>query len=131
MIMGKSLLNIAFEYVSSKSDACLFNDIWEYVCEEAGIDSGDVAKKSRFYTNLMLDGRFVTLGENLWDLRARHTFDKVHIDMKDVYSEVETEDDDVEEDEEENEYNSAFKETTVTDDEDAESSEQTSEEEDY
>jgi DNA-directed RNA polymerase delta subunit len=34
----------------------------------------------------MLDGRFVFLGDNLWDLRSRQTFDKVHIDMKDAYS---------------------------------------------
>ena len=68
------------------------------------------AKVSRFYTNLMLDGRFVTLGENEWDLRIRHKFEKVHIDMSEVYSDVETFDDDSEEEEEEAEYNKAFEE---------------------
>ena len=57
-----------------------------------------------------MDGRFVTLGENKWDLRSRHTFDKTHIDMKDVYSEVEISDDDVEEDEDEKEYNKVLEE---------------------
>ena len=106
--MGKSLLDLAFEVISSKSESCSFDALWNEICEQAGFDSGDISKKSRFYTNIMLDGRFVTLGENQWDLRSRHTFDKVHIDMKDVYSEVETEDDDTEEKQDEDEYNSAF-----------------------
>ena len=65
---------------------------------------------------MMLDGRFVTLGENEWDLRSRHTFDKVHIDMKDVYSDVDTVEDDAEEAEEEKEYNQVFEEPNDNDD---------------
>lgn len=38
-------------------------------------------KESLFYTNITLDGRFITVGENNWDLRSRHKFDEVHIDM--------------------------------------------------
>jgi DNA-directed RNA polymerase subunit delta len=40
---------------------------------------------------LCVDGRFVTLGNNTWDLRTRHTFDKVHIDMNEIYNEEEDE----------------------------------------
>ena len=43
-------------------------------------------KAGQYFTNMMLDGRFVTLGENEWDLRSRHTFDKVHIEIP--YSKV-------------------------------------------
>ena len=50
----------------------------------------------------------MTLGENKWDLRSRHTFDKVHIDMKDVYSDMDTSDSDSEEADEEEEYNKTF-----------------------
>lgn len=128
--MGKSLLTIAFEYVSSKGDACSFDDIWNHVANEAGVEITDSARKSRFYTNLMLDGRFVTLGDNIWDLRVNHEFSKVHIDMKDVYSEVETKDDDSEEDTEEEEYNAAFKETNPQEDEESESSEFTDDSQD-
>ena len=46
---------------------------------------------SNFYTGLSLDGRFVNLGDNEWDLRANQTYDKVHIDMNDVYSDIEEE----------------------------------------
>ncbi|MCQ2086977.1 MAG: DNA-directed RNA polymerase subunit delta [Bacilli bacterium] len=108
--MERSLIEIAYEYVSGKKTSSSFKDIWAYVAKEAELTAEEAAKRiSRFYTNLMLDGRFVTLGENEWDLRVRHTFDKVHIDMKDVYSDVDSEDEiDSEEKEEEDEYNAAF-----------------------
>ena len=117
--MERSLIEIAYEFVSGKKDSSSFKDIWAYVVEKAELTPEEAAAKvSRFYTNLMLDGRFVTLGENEWDLRVRHTFDKVHIDMKDVYSEVDSEYDvHSEEKEEEDEYNAAFEEKKPSDDE--------------
>ena len=109
--MSKSLLDLAYDYVSAQNQQSKFQDIWAYCVKEAGLSEEEAAAKvSRFYTNLMLDGRFVTLGENEWDLRIRHKFEKVHIDMSEVYSDVETFDDDSEEEEEEAEYNKAFEE---------------------
>ena len=117
--MAKSLLDLAFDYVSAQSQQSKFEDIWAYCVKEAGLSKEEADNKvSRFYTNLMLDGRFVTLGENEWDLRIRHKFEKVHIDMSEVYSDVETYDEDSEEEEEEAEYNSAFKEEKENKDED-------------
>ncbi len=127
--MPKSLLDLAYDYVSQSKGQVSFKDLWAYVVEKAGLDEETAARRvSSFYTNLMLDGRFVTLGENQWDLRSRHTFDKVHIDMKDVYSDVETSDDDEEEDEEDKEYNKVF-ETKENDEFDEEDSEEKREEE--
>ena len=127
--MPKSLLDLAYDYVSQSKGQASFKDLWAYVVEKAGLDEETAARRvSSFYTNLMLDGRFVTLGENQWDLRSRHTFDKVHIDMKDVYSDVETSDDDEEEDEEDKEYNKVF-ETKENDEFDEEDSEEKREEE--
>lgn len=109
--MQKSLIEIAYEFVAESKDAVSFAKIWSHVKEVAGLTEEEANKKAgQFFTNMMLDGRFVTLGENEWDLRSRHTFDKVHIDMKDVYSDVDTADDDNEEEEEEKEYNQAFEE---------------------
>ena len=114
--MNRSLIEYAYEFVSSKKGSSSFNDIWAYVVEKSGLSEEEASNRiSKFYTNLMLDGRFVTLGENVWDLRVRHTFDKVHIDMKDVYSDVEASDEDSEEKQEEDEYNAAFKENTDDD----------------
>ena len=116
--MPKSLIEYAFECVNSSKEPIAFNDIWNYTKEQAGLSEEEANNKvARFYTNLLLDGRFVMLGDNFWDLRVRHTFDKVHIDMKDVYTEVEESDDvDLEEVEEEKEYNEVYEEKNGDDD---------------
>lgn len=123
--MTKSLLDHAFDLVSKSKEPISFQDIWAYVTKESGLSEEEAnAKVSRFYTNLLLDGRFVTLGDNLWDLRSRHTFDKVHIDMQDVYSDVETMDHDSEEEsEDEVEYEESKEESEEDSEEESESSE--------
>ena len=108
--MSKSLIEHAYELIAKNNGPVNFKDIWAYVKEQSGMSEEEAARKAgQFFTNMMLDGRFVTLGENEWDLRERHTFDKVHIDMRDVYSDVQTSDDDREEEEDE-EYNEVFEE---------------------
>ena len=84
----KSLTEIAFDLLKKKTKPKKFFDLWSEVSQVAGMEPAEAMKKmSSFYTQLILDGRFVTLGENEWDLRTRHTFDKVHIDMNDIYAE--------------------------------------------
>ena len=101
-MLNKSMLDIAYDIITTKNVPIAFKEMWEEIVKIQGLSEEDARKKiSRFYTNLSLDGRFVTLGENMWDLRSHHTFDKVHIDMNDVYRDVETISDD---DEEEKEY---------------------------
>lgn len=118
--MSKSLIEHAYEFVSKHKESVNFKEIWEYVKKEAGLSEEQAnAKVGQFFTNMMLDGRFITLGENEWDLRERHVFDKVHIDMRDVYSDVQTSDDDIEEkDEEEEEYNKVFEDESASENED-------------
>lgn len=126
--MDKSLIEFAYEFVASQKKPVAFAKIWEYVKQQSGLSEEAASKKAgQFFTNMMLDGRFVTLGENEWDLRSRQTFDKVHIDMKDVYSDVETSDDDLEEDTEEKEYNEVFEEKSDSDNDDAIEEEEESE----
>jgi DNA-directed RNA polymerase subunit delta len=128
--MAKSLLDHAYDYVSGQNQPSKFQDIWAYCVKEAGLSPEEAAQKvSRFYTNLMLDGRFVTLGENQWDLRVRHKYESVHIDMSEVYSDVETYDEDSEEEEEEAEYNAAFEEDKKDKDADDSDDEESEEEE--
>ncbi len=129
--MTVSLLDLAQDYLEKHEGGVTFKEIWENVVKQANLTEEEANKKmSRFFTNFMLDGRFVTLGENVWELRYRLPFEKTHIDMKDVYNDVETNDDDVEESEEK-EYNKAFEEKSENEDEDGEvSSDEESESED-
>jgi len=120
------MLDIAYDYVVEQKNQVSFSDIWKHIVKTLELSESDAETKvARFYTNLMLDGRFVDLGDNVWDLRSKHTFDKVHIDMNDVYSEVEEEDEEDEEEEDEEVF--AVKEPVVVDevkpeDQDAEES---------
>lgn len=111
----KSLLDLAFDFVNESNSSVTFKALWKAVAKAKGLSEEEANNKvSQFYTTLLLDGRFVTLGENKWDLRSRHTFDKVHIDMKDVYNDVEASDDDDAEDiAEEKEYNEVFEDKVV------------------
>lgn len=85
--MTNSLLDLAEEFLKENKGEASFKDIWSFVVKKAELNEEEARNSiSRFYTNLLLDGRFVTLGENVWDLRTRQKFDKVHIDMKDVYN---------------------------------------------
>ena len=87
--MNKSNLDVAYEIVKNV-ESISFNDLWNQVAEVQNYTEEEKATRvGKFYTNLILDGRFVNLGDNIWDLRERNTFDKVHIDMSECYSEEE------------------------------------------
>ena len=91
---SKSMLDVAYEIACENNRQISFKDLVSEVASRLAMNEEELNKRiSRFYTNLSLDGRFVTLGENVWDLRNRHTFDKVKIDMKDVYKDPDEDED--------------------------------------
>ena len=88
----ESFVNTAYDIVVKHGDSLPFATLWNAVCEELELTEEDrINYVSYFYTQLTLDGRFVTLGENVWDLRIRHKFAQVHIDMNEIYSDDEEE----------------------------------------
>ena len=89
MDKNRSMVDVAYELMSKKKKAVNFYKLWQEEKNE---------KESLFYTNITLDGRFITVGENNWDLRSRHKFDEVHIDMNDIYTDEDEESEEVEDD---------------------------------
>lgn len=91
----ESKTDIAYRLMLKKKKERNFYDLWEDVkAELAKVAAPEELENieediSFFYTNLTLDGRFVCVGENKWNLRERVTFDKVHIDMNEIYAEEE------------------------------------------
>lgn len=91
----ESKTDIAYRLMSKRKKERSFYDLWEDVKAELVKLYGEESIEnidediSFFYTNLTLDGRFVNVGDNKWNLRERVTFDKVHIDMNDIYVEDE------------------------------------------
>lgn len=87
-----SQLDIAYELIKEEGRIFTFKELWDKVSEIKEFNEDDKADKvSRFYTNLIIDPRFVSLGDNTWDLRENQTFDKIKLDMNSVYSELEEE----------------------------------------
>lgn len=90
--MKKSMLDVAYEIVRESDGPVSYQEILSKVGKTLELDQETLLKKAaQLYTNLLRDGRFVTLGENTWDLRTRNKFDKVHIDMNLIYREEDEE----------------------------------------
>ena len=96
----KSLLDYGYDVLSASKDPVKFIELFNKALELSGLhlsESEIKTRMSKFYTQLSLDGRFITLTDNYWDLRSRHVFEKVHLDMIDAYSDEEEETDEEEE----------------------------------
>lgn len=118
MNYSKSMLEVAYEIIAASETPLAFKDLYEEVSKKLSMTQEDFAERiGEFYTQLTLDSRFVTLIDNTWDLRSRHTYDKVHMDVNDFYSEVEESDDDEEDKKDEKEYNAEVEGKPILDDE--------------
>ena len=96
MRFENSMCNVAYDILKEVNEKVAFSALWNTVCERLGIEEEDGKNLiSNFYTQLTLDGRFMFLDENYWDLRANHTFDEFSEDSYDSYSD---DDDDSDED---------------------------------
>lgn len=83
-----SMVDQAYQILINQKDPCNFFDLYNQVAIDLEMSPEEKEEKlSLFYTNITLDGRLITVGENNWDLRERHRFDEVHIDMNDIYNE--------------------------------------------
>ena len=91
-MLQRAMVEVAYELLSKKQGPQKFNKFFEEVSDLLSMSEEEKEQSiSRFYTKLTLDERFVLLEDNTWDLRERQSFDKVHIDMNDIYSEIEDE----------------------------------------
>ena len=126
----RSMVEVGYELLLKKQSPQKFSKLWSETSEILGLDASEVENYiSDFYTNLTLDERFVLLEDNTWDLRERQSFDKVHIDMNDIYSEIDEEEkelkeDEEVEDEEYSEYSEEEEKEIKEDDEDEEEEEE-------
>ncbi len=86
---NKSILDIAYDVIVANDSPIAFGELWNRLTQIEKLDKK--GKIGKFYTDLLTDGRFVNLGDNHWDIRAKYTYDKAHIDMGDCYTEEEEE----------------------------------------
>ena len=132
-MLRESMVEVAYELMQKKQGAQKFVKFYEEVAAILAMSEEEAEQNiSKFYTKLTLDERFVLLEDNTWDLRERQSFDKVHIDMNDIYSEIEEEEKEMEEEREEERYYDD--DVVISDDEDEKprsNDDEEDEEEDY
>ena len=104
-MLRESMVEVAYQLMLKKQGAQKFVKFYEEVAALLAMNEEEAEQNiSKFYTKLTLDERFVLLEDNTWDLRERQSFDKVHIDMNDIYSEIEEEEKELAEEREEERF---------------------------
>lgn len=102
-MVNESLVDCAFDVLTKRKAPVKFRELYEEAIKLGGIvvpPEGLARKLAQFYTQLSLDGRFIVLTDNYWDLRTKHLFKEAHIDMEEAYSDEEEAEPDEEEREE-------------------------------
>ena len=97
---NKSLIDYAYEVLEASKEPVSFKSLFDKAVALSGLEltQEEIRRKmSSLYTQLSLDGRFIILTDNNWDLRSRHVYSQVHIDIDDAYSDEEGEEYDAEE----------------------------------
>lgn len=90
-------IDLAYNILSSKNEPQSFLVLWNDVVDKMGYDEKIAkSKKVKLYSAMMLDPRFVSLKENMWDVAERVKFEQKHIDTSEI--ELDDEDEDIEED---------------------------------
>ncbi len=108
--MKKSMISCAYDILKQQNGSMPFRDLWTAVANEMNYNETQYMDNiAQFYTDLSLDGHFVNLEGNAWDLKTRHTYsesvtdtDSIAVDEEEV-EEDESEETSIEEDENEEE----------------------------
>ena len=80
-----SMLEVAELLIQRKIKPQKFEKIAKEVCEIMGLtDEEFQSKLAQFYTDLTLSGKFVTVGEDKWDLKSRQKYEVANYDTYDI-----------------------------------------------
>jgi DNA-directed RNA polymerase subunit delta len=71
-----SLMEMAYEYLKNSKQPISFHDLVNEIKAAAGISDEEIRTRlAQFYTDINIDGRFLSLGENRWGLRFWYPVD--------------------------------------------------------
>ncbi|WHY66988.1 DNA-directed RNA polymerase subunit delta [Neobacillus sp. SuZ13] len=71
-----SLMEMAYEYLKNSKQPIAFNELVEEIKKASGISDDEVRTRlAQFYTDINVDGRFLSLGSNRWGLRVWYPVD--------------------------------------------------------
>lgn len=79
--MKKSMIEIAFQTLSQSAGPQSFLELWTHVEKEMGFTQSQADELiAQFYTDLSMDGRFLPLAGNRWDLKKRYSSSESNVD---------------------------------------------------
>jgi len=74
-----SMIDLAFELLKNKKKALNFPQIFEEIKEQKRLSEEEISDViAQFYTELNIDGRFISLGNNEWGLKSWYPVDFVN-----------------------------------------------------
>ena len=77
-----SLIEVAYEILTERKDVISFNDLVNEIAELQSKSMEEIRMQiSQFYTDLNVDGRFSTVGENRWGLKDWYPVDQVEDEL--------------------------------------------------
>ena len=81
------MIEVARAILSDRHDTMAFSDLLNEVQSFTGKTDEEIrARLAQFYTDLNIDGSFISLGDNVWGLRSWYPIDSideaVHLDLE-------------------------------------------------
>jgi DNA-directed RNA polymerase subunit delta len=76
-----SLIEVAFEILKEKKQAITFQELMAEIKKVMKLDEAEVTERMvQFYTDINIDGRFMSQGEGRWGLRVWYPVDQIEED---------------------------------------------------
>lgn len=73
-----SMIEMAHKVLESRREPISFQEIFDEIAEVLGLTEEEVKEKiAQFYTDLNIDGRFMSVGNNRWGLRVWFPVDQI------------------------------------------------------
>ncbi|MGO5012632.1 DNA-directed RNA polymerase subunit delta [Niallia sp. Sow4_A1] len=77
-----ALIDVAYEIMNGGKTPYAFNELMNEVAKLVGLSEEEVNERiAQFYTDVNIDGRFLSLGDNRWGLRLWYPVDKSEEDV--------------------------------------------------
>ena len=114
--MKKSpMVEAAFSMLEKAQSALPFKELFDQVVTELDLDKVAATNRiAKLYSDITLDSRFLSLEDNMWDLKKRHKLDDTIVDTSDI----------IIDDEDVDEYDYDYEEEEINDDEDEDDDEE-------
>lgn len=83
--MSKSMVETAYQVLQKHEGSIPFVQLWTEVSKEMGFTPSQAEDNiAQLYTDLSMDGRFLNMSGNTWDLRSRHTYSESVTDTSEI-----------------------------------------------